>query len=73
MASPVTMSEFTRSASTSRQTPWGSNRAMSTIFEPTKLWPITAHWVAPCMRGAMGRKVIGPAPALLGHHLGSGR
>ena len=60
MASPVTMSELTFSWSTRRQTSWGSNLATRTILEPQKLWPITAHWLAPCMSGAMGRKHRAP-------------
>ena len=27
---------------------------------PTKLWPMTHHWVAPCMSGAMGSRVSWP-------------
>ena len=64
MASPVIITEFTCSSPTSRQTSWGSNLAIRTIFEPTKLWPMTHHWVAPCMSGATGRWVI-PPPAPL--------
>ena len=41
MASPVIMTELTRSSPTSRQTWWGSNLAIRTMREPTKLWPIT--------------------------------
>ena len=65
MASPVIMTELTPSSSTRRHTSCGSNLAMSTIFDPTKLCPMTDHWVAPCINGAMGRWTIGP-PAPLG-------
>jgi hypothetical protein len=58
MASPVIITELAFSASTRRHTSWGSNWLMSTTLFPTKLWPMTAHWVAPCISGAMGRKVI---------------
>ena len=61
MASPVTMSTFTRSFSTSCQTLWGSKRLTRITLLPMKLPPITAHWVAPCMSGAMGSEVTGPA------------
>ena len=64
MASPVIITEFTLSSSTSRHTSCGSNLAISTILEPTKLWPMTDHCVAPCMRGATGRWVM-PPPAPL--------
>ena len=64
MASPVIITEFTRSSVTSRQTWWGSNLAMRTILEPTKLWPMTHHCVAPCMSGATGRCTIGPPAPL---------
>ena len=57
MASPVIMIAFTLSSSTRRHTWWGSKWGTSTTLWPTKLWPITAHWVAPCIRGAMGRNV----------------
>ena len=67
MASPVIMSELTPSFSTSSHTSCGSNLAISTIFEPTKLRPMTAHWVAPCIRGATGRWVMGPVGSLLDH------
>ena len=69
MASPVIITELTSSSSTRRQTSWGSNLAMSTIFDPTKLCPMTHHWVAPCINGAMGRWVM-PAAGTLGHHHG---
>ena len=64
MASPVIMTELTPSFSTRSHTSWGSNLAIRTIFEPTKLRPITAHWVAPCMRGATGRCTPDPAAPL---------
>ena len=57
MASPVIISELAFSASTSRHTSCGSNWLISTTLLPRKLWPMTAHWVAPCISGAMGRKV----------------
>ena len=57
MASPVIISELAFSSSTSRHTSWGSNWPMSTTLLPWKLCPMTAHWVAPCMSGAMGRNV----------------
>ena len=64
MASPVIITELTFSSSTSRQTSWGSNLAIRTILEPTKLWPMTHHCVAPCMSGATGRWTR-PPPAPL--------
>ncbi len=64
MASPVIITEFTLSCSTSRHTAWGSNLAMRTILEPTKLWPMTHHCVAPCMSGATGRCVSPPPTPL---------
>ena len=45
----------TFSACTRSQTRSGSKRAIRTMRLPTKLWPITAHCVAPCMSGAIGR------------------
>ena len=60
MASPVTMTVLIRSFPTSSQTRCGSNLATRTIFEPTNPPPITDHWVAPCMRGAIGSWVMGP-------------
>ncbi len=56
----MTISELTFSCSISCHTSWGSNLAISTIFAPTKLWPMTAHWVAPCINGAIGRWVMTP-------------
>ena len=64
MASPVIMTEFTPSVSTRCHTSCGSNLAMSTILEPTKLCPMTHHWVAPCMSGAMGRWTMAPSAPL---------
>ena len=60
MASPVIMIELTFSCSTRRHTSWGSNLGTRMIRLPTKLWPMTDHWVAPCMSGAMGSRVIWP-------------
>ena len=57
MASPVIMIAFTFSSSTRCQTWWGSKCGHEHDLVPTKLCPITAHWVAPCIRGAMGRNV----------------
>ena len=71
MASPVIITEFTRSSSTSRHTWWGSNFAMSTILAPTKLWPMTHHWVAPCMSGAIGRWTRPPPAPLAAMAAGS--
>ncbi len=64
MASPVIMMELTFSAPTSSHTSRGSNLAMRTILEPTKLWPMTHHCVAPCMRGATGRCTMPPLAPL---------
>ena len=64
MASPVIITEFTFSSSTSRHTSCGSNLAINTILEPTKLCPMTHHCVAPCMRGATGRWVMAPPAPL---------
>ena len=62
MASPVIIIEFALSVSTSFQTSWGSNLGTRMMRLPTKLWPMTAHWVAPCISGAIGRKVTWPPP-----------
>ena len=61
IASPVIITELARSVSTSRHTSWGSNFGTRMVRLPTKLWPMTDHWVAPCMSGAMGNRVTGPA------------
>ena len=63
MASPVIMTMLIFSRSTSAQTSCGSKRGTSVTLLPTKLCPMTPHWVAPCMRGAMGRKLIWPPAA----------
>ncbi len=63
MASPVIMTMFTFSCSMIPHTSWGSNLGTRQMRLPTKLWPMTPHWVAPCMRGAMGRKVSAPPAA----------
>ena len=60
MASPVIMMEFARSFSTRPHTSWGSNLGTRMVRLPTKLWPMIDHWVAPCIRGAMGSRVIWP-------------
>ena len=72
MASPVIMSELTRSCSTKSHTFRASNLGMRTILLPTKLCPMTAHCVAPCMSGAMGRNVR-HIPALPFSTMSSGR
>ena len=46
--------------------------ATRTTLLPVKLWPITPHWVAPCIRGAIGRNVSGK-PALPFSTMASGR
>ena len=71
MASPVIMTELAFSVSTSRQTSWGSNLGTRMVRLPTKLWPMTDHWVAPCISGAMGSRVSWPPCALLHHLLGA--
>ena len=53
IASPVTISELTFSVSISRQASAGSNPADSTTVFPVNVWPISPHWLAPCMSGAM--------------------
>ena len=60
MASPVIITELTFSSSTSRHTSGGSNLDIRMVRLPMKLWPSTHHWVAPCMRGAMGKSVSWP-------------
>ena len=71
MASPVIMTELTLSSPTSRHTSWGSNLAIRTILAPTKLCPITHHWVAPCMSGATGRWTRPPLAPLAAISAGS--
>ena len=63
MASPVIITMLTFSRSTRDHTSWGSNLATRMIRLPVKLCPMTPHWVAPCIRGATGRKVSGPPAA----------
>ena len=55
IASPVIITPLIFSRSTSSQTRRGSNLPTSTTLLPMKLWPITAHCVAPCISGAIGR------------------
>ncbi len=60
MASPVIMIELTFSFSTRRHTVWGSNLATRMVRLPMKLCPMIDHCVAPCISGAMGRRVSWP-------------
>jgi hypothetical protein len=60
IASPVIMIMLTPSSPTSCHTRCASNFDTRTILLPTKLPPMTPHWVAPCMSGAIGNEVVGP-------------
>jgi len=59
IASPVIMIPLIRSSPTSCHTRLGSKRARRTILLPWNAPPITPHWVAPCINGAMGSIVPG--------------
>ena len=59
MASPVIIIELMPSRWMSSQHSSASKLATSTTRLPVMAWLMRPHWVAPCMRGAMGKKVMG--------------